>query len=158
MTIISPDNYLLTPEGTYVWSPTRVSEAWEQAYKDLGEALDRATFKHVVMMVGLPGAGKTTALQRRLGDGSQSEWSECVFFDATLTKAKDRKRLRQFAEQHGAGVAVVFVDTPLDICLARNAARSEDRRVPEHVIRNMHRHLEDNPPSEREGMTVCILR
>ncbi|WP_052862575.1 AAA family ATPase [Streptomyces sp. Tu6071] len=59
--------------------------------------------------------------------------------DSTNTAPTARTFLVQRARHHGRLVHAVLFDTPLEECLARNAAR--ERRVPEHVIRAKHAQL-----------------
>ena len=54
----------------------------------------------------------------------------------TNLRAKYRRRWAKMAEQYGAKYREVVFDTPLDVCLARDAAR--DKPVGEEVIRRMH--------------------
>lgn len=78
----------------------------------------------------------------RYGEGS------CVW-DATNTKAILRSALINIAKGYECRVTATYFKTPLRICLARNAERSPDRRVPEATIREMHRQL--TPPTKAEG-------
>ena len=43
--------------------------------------------------------------------------------DATNLRPEDRKNLKRVAKKHDSLVSVVLFDTPLDVCIARNAAR-----------------------------------
>lgn len=45
----------------------------------------------------------------------------------------------ELAEKFGYEVQVVTVDTPLNVCMERNARRREDRRVPEGTITRLAR-------------------
>jgi predicted kinase len=49
----------------------------------------------------------------------------------------------------------VWFDTALDVCIARNAARPVDERVPEQAIRNVHAALE--PPTLEEGFAEILV-
>ena len=54
-------------------------------------------------------------------------------------------------------VRAVWVDTPLDVCLARNAGRPDERRVPLVGIRAALARFE--PPSVAEGFaSVDVVR
>ena len=138
------------------------------------------------MMIGAPGAGKSTVVgelwgrdntinlispDNELYENGQYVWSpqrvreawnvahrkldaalknrDPVIFDATLTRPRDRKQIVDKAKSAGFYLAAIFVDTPLDVCLARNAARSPDRQVPADVLTNMHTRLV--PPTTAEG-------
>ena len=64
-----------------------------------------------------------------------------VVFDATLVRIEPRAALAAIAHFFGYEVVAVFMDTPLDVCLARNQARKSKEPVPDQVIRRMHKNL-----------------
>ena len=133
------------------------------------------------VMVGLPGSGKSTwASQKGLpvhssdsirkelygdeaiqGDGEKvfsilrkriahdlRAGQDCIC-DATNLTQRTRK---QFAQWPGAKTVAVWVNTPLEECLRRNANRS--RIVPENVIQRMAKNL--TPPHIFEGFAQVI--
>ena len=133
-------------------------------------------------MVGIPGSGKSTianqipnaviissdAIRKELygaeeiqGNGKQvfdlvykrigEELTKGndVVFDATNLTPWTRKAVFRFSAEHIA----VFVNTSLDDCLTRNAARS--RVVPKEVIFKMNGRL--IPPSKLEGFKTIII-
>jgi predicted kinase len=69
--------------------------------------------------------------------------------DATNLAPRWRRDWIRLAQRAGVPVEAVWFDTPLDVCLARNAAR--ERVVPEAAIRAMAAQLE--PPRPEEGFT-----
>lgn len=73
-----------------------------------------------------------------------------VIFDATNVTHKARKTV--FQRVPCAEHIAVFVDTPLEVCIARNARR--DRVVPEMVIRGMAAKL--TPPTMDEGFSQIL--
>lgn len=80
---------------------------------------------------------------------------EITYIDATNLTRRDRRAWVKFAEIHGCQVEALFFDTPLNICLRRNAARG--RVVPEPVMLDMARKLA--PPSFSEGFTrITVVR
>ena len=133
-------------------------------------------------MIGLPGSGKSTiakqipnavvissdAIRKELygaeeiqGNGKQvfdlvykrigEELAKGndVVFDATNITPRARKAVFRFPAEHIA----IFVDTPLDECLKRNATRT--RKVPEKVIYRMY---EDYIlPSTMEGFKTIVF-
>ncbi len=142
LAIVSPDARLVNEAGAYEWSPTRVQKAWDMARAHLRAVLPDA--ERLVLMVGVPGAGKSTWLAAH-GEGG------AVYFDATLCGDKARAEFVTLARSMGKPVEVVWLDTPLAVCLARNAARTPDRRVPEVEVRKMADKLARFPPHVREG-------
>jgi predicted kinase len=78
--------------------------------------------------------------------------------DATSLTRKDRRPWIRLAEDAGGEAEAIFFDTPLEICLRRNAGRA--RVVPAEVVGDMAGRLE--PPSIAEGfarvITLCAGR
>lgn len=81
-----------------------------------------------------------------------------VVSDNVNTTIYHRKGTLSAAREAGyTDITIVWLDVPLDVCLARNAAR--ERVVKEDVIRSMHADLqkpESGPPQESEGGAVII--
>ncbi|AMW28232.1 AAA family ATPase [Arthrospira platensis] len=78
-----------------------------------------------------------------------------VIYDAT--NAQRRRRRDLIAQVRGFGfqsVGGLWVNTPLEVCLARNERRS--RQVPQGVILQMYRQLTDAPPSLNDGFDRLI--
>lgn len=66
-----------------------------------------------------------------------------VILDGTHYRAAYRKGAVAMLRSYGyRKVEAIVVDTSLENCLQRNASRS--RKVPEHVIRNMHAKLQSS--------------
>ena len=73
-----------------------------------------------------------------------------IIIDNTNIKREHVQPYLDMAEEHGYTVTVVRVDPGLVECLARNAARSGDRRIPEDVIVRMYRDMETLLPETEE--------
>jgi len=145
--VLSPDAFLLNEEGEYEWTPERSTAAWDRALRELRELL--AGHRHrLVLVVGIPGSGKTTWIER---GAESSEWEGCVFFDATLTSRVARRPLLEIAEAAGAKVEALVFDVPLVTAMFRNAERPEGRRVPRPTVLRMLEELEREPPTLAEG-------
>jgi predicted kinase len=141
--ILSPDALLLHPDGRYEWSPDRAYRAWMASMRALAEVLPRCT--HLVLMVGLPGAGKTTWLAAQAADLDPL----ILYFDATLTRRMDRSPLLQAALRADRPVDAVWHDTPVAVCRARNSVRPVERRVPDAAFEAMVRRI--TAPAIGEG-------
>jgi AAA domain len=152
---INPDDFLLTPAGR-VWTPERNEAAWEQAYASLRQALSRKPHDNVAgqkrdlyLVCGIQGSGKSTWIRN-----NAPQLAPCVFFDAALPKASHRLPILAMAHSVGAPAHAVWIDTPLEVCLRRNAERQIDERVPEAAIRSVATQFE--PPSPAEGFIEVL--
>jgi predicted kinase len=72
-----------------------------------------------------------------------------VVDNTNLTRAA-RAPVIQIAVESGVPCRAVVLATPLEVALARNAARTGDARVPDGIVRQMAREWE--PPSRDEGL------
>ena len=148
--IVSPDHYLLTESGEYIWSVPRVKEAWASANAKLKGLLASGKYDQLVLMVGVPASGKSTWLKSH-------QVSSAIYFDATFTSARIRKLYIDMAKEAGMSVVAVFMQTPLAVCLDRNSCRTVDRRVPEDTMTNMSITLAGDPPTMAEGFDDIIM-
>lgn len=132
-------------------------------------------------MVGIPGSGKSTianqipnaivissdAIRKELYGAEEIQGNGKQVFDLVykrigeeLTKGNDvvfdatnlTPRARNAVFRFPAERIAVFVNTPLDVCLERNAVR--ERKVPEEVIYRMYDNL--IYPSKTEGFKTII--
>jgi len=148
--IISPDHHLYTPEGRYHWSPERVKAAWGKANAALKEAVADGARSKVMLMGGIPAAGKSTWLDENACHG-------VIYFDACFTNAFGRSKTIEIIRSVSSEIEIeiVFLNTPVDVCRKRNAERSEDRRVPAEAIDRMADALErDGFPCISEGFSA----
>lgn len=144
---INPDHFLQTELGRVI-SPDLNRRAWASSMEALQIAMEsRNQATSLYILVGAQGAGKTTWLRSnadRLG-------SDAAVFNAILVKKSERKPLLDIARAHDVPVIAVWLDTPLEICLLRNARRLDDEVVPDSAIRNVHAAIE--PPTTEEGFS-----
>ena len=147
---INPDHFLQTDAGRVI-NPELNARAWEQSYEALDVALKTATpATALYVLVGPQGAGKST-WARELVRGD----AHALVFDAILVKRSEREPILRAAAAHSITRKIaVWFRTPLELCLARNAARPQDEVVPERAIRNVHAAVEQ--PTTDEGFDSVI--
>jgi predicted kinase len=151
--IISPDTYLYTKGGKYHWTPERVKGAWDRSREAFDLGLQWGNPSKVVLLMGVPASGKSNWLAEHMMAG-------VLYFDATFDLPWKREPWikKALAADLPLGVEIVWLDAPLEVCIARNTARSEDRQVPEAIIRAMHDKILSSPPTEAEGATITIIK
>jgi hypothetical protein len=146
---INPDHFLETPEGRLT-TPERNAEAWKKCYGALDAALAVASpSSKLYVLVGAQGLGKTEWVRQRAKDEP-----EAVFFDAILVKRSERAPIVAAAQRFSVPTTAVWLQTPLEICLKRNAARPLDEVANERGLRNVFAALE--PPDRSEGFVEVI--
>lgn len=67
---------------------------------------------------------------------------DIIIIDNTNTTRKEAKPYIVLANIFGYEVEVVRVDPGVEVCVARQADRAEDRKVPEEIIRAMHARMQ----------------
>lgn len=147
--------------------------------------------KKLILLVGIPGSGKSTVALRLLekgfvclnadtirhelyGDAGEQGDKERVFevfferldkelaggrdivIDNTNINSRHRQPIIERARTAGYGdIQLWIIDTPLDVCLERNRARS--RNVPDDIVENYHKALHGSgKPDKREGRLVVV--
>ena len=76
--VVSPDHYLITESGEYVWSPDRVKAAWGRANSKLDYLLQSGKYDKLILMIGIPASGKSTWIQHHND-------ANAIYFDATFS-------------------------------------------------------------------------
>jgi predicted kinase len=141
---INPDHFLQTPEGR-ITTPERNARAWEQCFEAMHMSLEQARpGTRLYVLIGAQGSGKSTWADARV-----EREPRAVIFDAILVKRSERAQILAAARQHSTRAVAVWFRTPLETCLARNAARPPDQVADEKGLRNVFAALE--PPSLDEG-------
>lgn len=145
MNHINPDHYLDRHNERQI-SREEGKAGWEQAYKDLEKRLRTLGPAGTLFVVcGLQGAGKTTWVRAN----AEAHGAGAIFFDAALPSRNHRARALRLAAEVGARAVAVWLDTPFEVAVARNAARPANERVAEATIVHVYDQLE--PPSLEEG-------
>lgn len=78
-----------------------------------------------------------------------------VFADATHLNPNSRLKTLRALTSKPDEIAVVFLKTPLETCLARNSLREGRKFVPETSIKNMYHSIE--LPEAWEGIKTCFI-
>lgn len=121
--------------------------AWSMALRAFGDLVPLVD--EVRALAGVAGAGKTTWIERHGIEG-------VLYFDSMLSQRKSRRIICEAAAQAGRPIDCVFIDTDLEVCLARNQERSPDRRVPLPYMLRAHRRLVECPPATDEGWRAVL--
>src|SRR5262245_11123444 len=144
---INLDDFLDTGSGR-IWTAARNAEAWTRSFAALAGALEQATDKTTVyVLIGPQASGKTTWARAKAAEDPNA-----VLFDAILVKKSERLPILTSARAANVPVVAVWLKTPLDVCVARNAARSISELCNEDGLRNVFAALE--PPSLEEGFAA----
>ena len=79
-----------------------------------------------------------------------------VIVDATSVDAEKREIWVKVAKESGARTKIVYLKTPMEVCLARNAS-DEVKPIPEMSIRSMAMALEQEPPDKKEVDKLIVV-
>lgn len=80
---------------------------------------------------------------------------ENVFADATHLNPNSRNKTISRLTEKVDEINVIFLDTPLNTCLARNAGREGRKYVPETIIKNMYHSIK--LPEKEEGISKVYI-
>lgn len=153
MNIICPDSYLYDDRGQYVFTKPRSKEAWVKAIQELEALLADPRVEKVILLVGIPGVGKSTWVSQQPDDPS------VIYFDATFIKPEWRAPIIKVCQDWGIGVEAVWIKAPPSICRERNQSRPPDRKIPDPILTSMYEQVHKTPPQESEGFDkVTIIR
>jgi hypothetical protein len=148
--VLEPDQYSYDSEGRYAWTIEKRDQAWEDCFARLSAALSSPSFHRAVLMIGIPGSGKSTMARKRAEPG-------LVVFDGVFAQRATRLRAVEIARKAGKPISAIWLQTPWDECIRRNALRSPDRRIPEESMRGMEIQLEREPPTLEEGYATLEI-
>lgn len=147
---INPDHFLDTAQGRDT-TPGRNALAWQQCSAALDGALrNAAPGARLYVMIGAQGSGKSTWARR-----CTAAERGAIVFDAILVQRFERAPLLAAAARHGVPAIAVWCQTPLEACLARNAARPADQVADAQGLRNVFAALQ--PPGTDEGFERIVV-
>jgi len=150
--ILSPDHYLYDKDGNYVWTRERSDEAWARVRYEADYLLFLGRYKALCLMVGLPGAGKSTYLR----DGNFQNQEETLYLDATFVYPEWRQDFVEMACKHNIPIQALVVNTPLEVIQERNRQRPEGRAPSEEKLQEWHQALQERPPTKDEGFSLVV--
>ena len=99
--VISPEAMQLDAAGKFDRTPSAFGRAWARSYGRLRKALAAPSADKLVLLVGPPGAGKSTYVQQHFDPRT-------VYFDAVLATPASRKALIRIAQEAQKPVHVVL--------------------------------------------------
>jgi predicted kinase len=148
--ILEPDQFYYDG-GRYVWTPERCDATWAECYRLLQETLARRPVRKVVILVGLPGCGKSHYAREQDAD-------DVVLFDGLFVNRGRRAQVAEIARAAGVPVEAVWFQTAWETCVARNGQRPADRQVPADVMERLRQQLAADPPTTAEGFARVEVR
>ena len=80
-----------------------------------------------------------------------------VFADATHCNVMSRRRLFQSIKSHPIEIRAIWFETPLNVCLERNAQREGLARVPDKALRDFYKRRQ-RPTFEEGFSTIYTVR
>lgn len=140
---INPDHFLEISAGR-VATDERNAAAWTKCHAALAAALAACGREATVyVLIGAQGSGKSTWARAKAVEDPQA-----IVFDAILVRRIERAPILEAAAARSVPVVAVWFKTPLETCLARNAARPADEFADESGLRNVFAALEAPSPDE----------
>lgn len=147
--VASPEALQVDAQGRFDRSAGAFTRGWQKAYSRFKKALASPQIKGAVLLVGLPGSGKSTWLEKNYD-------SAIAYFDAVLATPGARAPLIRMAQAAGKPITIVHLDTPVAVAKQRNSKRPPERRVPDASIEKSVLALATCAPSTSEGAARVI--
>jgi len=132
--------------------------------------------KQIIIMVGYPGAGKTTIAKHLcyemkfihiLGDIHKTskkmikaslpyiKQNKSIIFDATNSSSKKRNEYIEYGRKYEYKIVCIHVSTSLEVAYRRNRLRNYEKYVPKIAFSVYSKHYEI--PNENEGFTLFTI-
>jgi len=136
--IVCPDDYRYV-DGKYQYDLNSEPDVWSKVYASLTKVMESNQHheRHLVCPIGIPGSGKSHFCR----DMSNSSNPGNVYLDSTNHLPFFRNHIVKLARKYQHVIWYAYLDVSIGICLARNADRPDDRKIPESVIREIHSEL-----------------
>ena len=149
--VAGPRFYLLVGipgSGKTTYARRYLAQALRLSFDDLRLMLTGVPFHpdYEAMVISVGHAALGSLLARARG------WGRDVLLDATNTTRGRRRFYLGLAARHALPAVAVYFDCPLEVALARDAAR--ERRVGEAVVRRFH--AQSQPPTVAEGFAEVV--
>src|SRR5258706_16068903 len=117
--IIESDQQLYE-NGRYYWTPQRAVAAWSRCLQQLTPALASGKYRLLMMLIGIPGSGKSTY-------ASANDRPDVIIFDGTFVDATRRARVTAAARAGGVPGIAGGLGTGFEKWGVRNQPRPADR-------------------------------
>lgn len=128
------------------------SEAFASVARALrDEVLPDPTITTVIVMVGAPGSGKSTEAAKLA-----VQHPDAVIVDACHSKPTPREGIVDRIRAAGKRAIAVRMTTALVICQARQAGRTQERKVAPLAVARAHNAIDLDPPMLAEGWTEVL--
>lgn len=139
--ILSPDHFMYSSDGEYLYSPTREAAAWKETLSKVGSLLKENRFKKVIVLIGLPGTGKTAWAN------DHTHLDDTLILDANFCTVMNRIKLFDVVKPFNVPVeGICFPVVDLSGSLPKSS-----KTMPEDAYNRLVTHFAHNPPSQKEG-------
>ncbi len=146
---------IYVPVGLPACGKTRLYRGLVRRYPDVSHiSPDNHLFDQTGRYRGGRERRKAAWRQALQGARTAAAQGESFYFDATHITARSREQILEIASHNGHDCVAIWFQTPLEVCLQRNAQETGDRRVPDATMSAMYREME--PPTTGEGFDQVI--
>ena len=148
--ILSPNNNIRELNGgDYILKTPIIAKAWEKCYQMLGEELVNIEDGQLLITIGFPSSGKTTAA---VTEENLEKYD--VIFDGGFNTKINRSPIIHIAKGAGWKVDCLYMTTPYKVCRNRNHRNANGQHVPFEIFKNIASGM--NEPKTHEGFGEII--